>query len=889
MALDEYQDKRKFNETPEPTGGEPVGSTLHFVVQKHAASHLHYDFRLELKGVLKSWAVPKGPSMNPEEKRLAMLTEDHPYDYKNFEGIIPKGQYGGGTVIIWDEGTYDTPDVDPNDKKAQEHTLTSDFYKGALLFTLYGKKIRGQFALIKAPGKDEKSWYLLKVKDKFHSTADITRKDKSVVSGMTIEEMANNSAARQWQSNRSTTEQQPLKKHGKASLKLSTKGVKRPMPDTISPMNCTLIKEIFSNPNWVYEVKLDGYRIVSFVTGSSVKLQSRGGLDYTAKYPSISAALKALNLECILDGEIVALDEAGKMSFDVLQKPGSSTILIYYVFDIIWLDGYDLKGLTLLERKLILQQLLPQNDMVKYADHFEDGVGLWDQAQEMELEGIVAKRKNSVYQENYRSPDWLKLPAKKRQEFVVGGWAESERGRSFRSLLFGAYTDKGEFEWIGRSGGGYKEKDMPTILKQLKALEVKQSPFVNNILDTKGATIHYVKPDLVANFEFAAWTTSGRIRKPATFLGFRHDKDPKQVVRENPLALAKEKEIIESEPEVEVETLDEVRKPESATVSASKETMEESNWPLLENEEISSEQIFNIEGKDVRLTNVERQVWSGIPKATLIMYYHSIAPYILPYLHNRPLSLHIKNINAGAPGLYIKDMEGRQPEWATLFTTPRKHKKKGKRSVIDYLVCNDEATLLYCINLGCVDVNPWTSRTTDYLHPDYIIIDLDPSDEDFSKAVKTARAAKQYFDEHKLKALPKTSGKTGIHLYLPCEGFTFPQARKVANHICTEVQKLVPDITTTEINVAKRGTKLYIDPNQNDEADTVAAPYSVRPHHQPTVSTPLDWKEINDKLDPGNYTIDTILKRVEKKGDLFKGVDDPKIRTANSNVLRAFL
>ena len=273
----------------------------------------------------------------------------------------------------------------------------------------------------------------------------------------------------------------------------------------------------------------------------------------------------------------------------------------------------------------------------------------------------------------------------------------------------------------------------------------------------------------------------------------------------------------------------------------------------------------------------------------MIQYYHSIAAYILPHLKDRPLSLHIKPVNANAPGFYIKDMEGRQPDCAEIFSDKRKHSKKGKRSTIDYLVCNNEETLLYMINLGCIDINPWTSRTTASEYPDYIIIDLDPSDDDFSKAIETAMEAKKLFDKHKLQTFVKTSGKTGIHIYIPCVDFTFPQARTIAEKICNDIHQMLPDLTTTEVTISKRGNKLYIDPNQNDYADTIAAPYSARPYHIPTVSTPLEWKEVNEKLKPAVFTIKTAVARLKRKGDLFKKIPDEKIRNGNSKVLKQFL
>jgi bifunctional non-homologous end joining protein LigD len=379
--------------------------------------------------------------------------------------------------------------------------------------------------------------------------------------------------------------------------------------------------------------------------------------------------------------------------------------------------------------------------------------------------------------------------------------------------------------------------------------------------------VHFVKPELVANIKFATYTSSGMIRKPAIFLGLREDKKPKQVVEEKPISI----EEVEEKKETE------------------KKSFPGSNWPLLENEKITSEGSVMIDGKKVMLTNVEKELWPGVTKAKLIEYYHSISPYILPYLKDRAESLHIKNIKPTAPGLYIKDMQGKQVEWAKVFSTKRKHPKRGKRKIIDYLVCDDEATLLYMINLGCIDVNPWTSRIDNYLEPDFIIIDLDPSDEDFQKVIETTLAAKKVFNQLKIKAFVKTSGKTGIHLYIPCEKFTFPQARDIAEEICNHINKLLPEITTTEISVSKRGDKLYIDSNQNDEADTVAAPYSVRPAEQPTVSTPLEWKEVNKKLDPKKFNIDSIADRLKKKGDLFEGVMDEKIRKKNSSSLKELL
>ena len=868
--LEKYKAKRNFKKTSEPEGGNPHSDKLLFVVQKHAASHLHYDFRLEVKGVLKSWAVPRGPSMDPDERRLAMPVEDHPYDYKDFEGIIPKGQYGGGTVIVWDEGWYEpATDEKLKDKAAQEHWIMSNYYKNALKITLHGHKLKGDFILIKfKEDKHEGGWRIIKADDQYATTTDILLKDKSVKSKMTIEQMAGKRDADVWQSNRA-----PEKKGKDDNKVLVTQGIKRTMPKSVKPMLCTLTKEVVADDDYLYEIKWDGYRIISYIQNDKVRMDSRSALDYTHKYPPVAKALKDLGHDAVLDGEVVVFNDEGKPDFDTLQTyNGHNTPINYCVFDVLWLDGYDLKELPLTERKAILKDLLEGNDVLRFSQSFEDGAALYQQALDLDLEGIVAKRKDSSYVPDARDSRWLKTPTRKRQEFVIGGWAESDKSRSFRSLLFGAYNADGDFEWIGRSGGGYKQSEMPGILKQLEALEIPKTPFINKVLDTKGAKVHWVRPELVANFEFATWTKTGRIRKPATFLGFRKDKKASQVVREVPLSDEQEADIVE-EPK---------QKP-TVTTDA------DSNWPKIEAKRIESEREFEFGGHTVTLRNIEQELWHGITKAQLITYYHQLCPYILPHLKDRPLSLHIKQDGAMAPGFYIKDMEGRQPDYLDIFSDERRHKKKGKRDQIDYAICNNEAALLYLINLGNIDLNPWSSTTGNPQEPDFISIDLDPSDEDFGKAIKVAKAAKTIFDQLKLTSFVKTSGKTGIHLFLPCEGFSYPQARTLAEKICNAVADSVPDIATTEVSIDRRGTKLFVDPSQNDYADTLACVYSVRPYKHPQVSTPLEWKEVKDKLDPAKFTMDSLPERLEKKGDLFKELTSTGIKMANTKALAKLL
>jgi bifunctional non-homologous end joining protein LigD len=665
---------------------------------------------------------------------------------------------------------------------------------------------------------------------------------------------------------------------------LTRQGTKSPMPSHVKPMLCTLTKTPVRAEGYIHEIKWDGYRLLAHSNKGSVRLDSRSGLNYTNKYPPLQKALKKLGHDFILDGEAVVLNETGKPDFDALQNfNGHDDPIYFYAFDILWLDGYDLMELTLLDRKNILALLLAGNEVIRYSEHFADGPALYKQMQEMELEGIVSKKAISTYNPGERGMNWYKTPTEIRQEFVIGGWIESDKARPFRSLLFGAYKDK-QFEWIGHAGGGFKDSEMPAIMKKLKPLEIKRSPFVNEV-DTDGKA-HWVKPEIVANFKFATWTKSGRIRKPAIFLGFRNDKKPGDVSRE----IAKDQTADGNNRPALNETVKKVKftSTEKRPAQGPKKSPASSsgNWPLIENQKIRNEDVFKFDDCNITINNIDREVWKGITKADVIGYYHSVAGFILPHIINRPQSLHIKPVNANAPGFYIKDMEGREPECAEIFSIKRKHKAAGKRDMIDYLVANNEATLMYMINLGCIDINPWTSTIASPGNPDYIIIDLDPSDEDFNKAVETAKAAKEFFDKAKLKAFLKTSGKTGIHIYIPCINIDFKNARSIAEAICAGIQTLVPAITTTEVSVSNRGDKLYIDPSQNDFADTVAAPYSVRPFHKPTVSAPLEWKELKGAGDALQFDIHSIQKRLQRKGDLFAGVTDKKIATANTKLLQ---
>ncbi len=654
--------------------------------------------------------------------------------------------------------------------------------------------------------------------------------------------------------------------------KLIRSGKKTRMPGAVMPMLCSLVKEPFDNDDWLFEIKWDGYRLISHVDKQGVRMASRSGLDYTNRYPLLSKELKKIGVSMVVDGEAVVFNESGKPDFDALQLyNGNISPIVYCVFDLIWIDGYDVTGLPLVTRKTILQHVLARNEAIRFSEHFETGIDLYERIVKENLEGIVVKKKQSSYQPGQRGTDWLKIPTRIRQEFVIGGWAESEKGRAFRSLLFGAYNGS-KLEWIGRSGGGYKDREMPAILASLHQLETSVSPFTNKVLDTKGAVIHWVKPRLVANFEFATWTKSGRIRKPATFLGFRADKNPGDVVREMP-----------ADRPVKTSKTSAVLKP--VKLPARKYLNKESNWRKIDATNAGETDRLDVGDHVVEVTDVDRELWKGITKAELLGYYHTVAKIILPHLEDRPQSLHLKVNGAMAPGFYIKDMENRQPGYADVFVDKRKHRSPGKRNKIDYLVCNNEATLLYMVNLGCIDIHPWTSRITSIDTPDYINVDLDPSDDDFRKVIDAALIARDVFAQLKLTAFIKTSGKTGLHLLIPCSGFSFPQARKLSMALGALIHKQAPKFTTLEIDISRRGDKLLLDYSQYDYADTLAAPYCVRPARSPVVSAPLEWKEVKPTLNPLDFTIHTIGKRVSRKGDLWSNINDPAIVAANTKKL----
>lgn len=802
MALTEYRRKRKFSRTPEPTGGKPSRDALRFVVQKHQASRLHYDFRLELDGVLVSWAVPKGPSLNPADKRLAMKVEDHPLDYRTFEGVIPKGNYGAGTVMVWDEGTYSDYEDSDTFEEARKH-LKAGLMKGDLKFRLHGQKLNGAYALVKIKNEDN-SWLLIKKQDEYARDDDAAGDDFSAITGKSMEDIAR--GTRQW-----------LPKP-----KLNTRGGKKaPMPDSASPMLATLADKPVDDPGWIYEIKWDGYRIQARVEGGRAELLSRGSKDYTSIFSPICRELSDLKIDCILDGEVVVVDKDGKSDFAALQnyqKTGEGN-LVYYVFDALYADGYDLRPQPLTRRKENAAQIIAPLKNVRLSDHVVGrGAKFFAAAQAGGLEGIIAKEANSTYT-GRRSRSWLKIKTQQRQEAVIGGWTEPKGSRKdIGALVLGVYDDDGKLRYIGHTGGGMNDRLLGDLRKRLAAMERKTSPFADTF--KVNAPVHWVSPKLMAEVTFSEWTDDGRMRQPI-FAGLREDKDPTTVRRERP-----------------VDAEDIVEQPAS--------------------------------GQKAEITHRDKVFWpkESITKGDLIDYYESMADAILPYLAGRPESLNRYPNGIEGKNFFQKDLE-HHPEWVK--PAPIYSESNGKD--LNWLVINDRDTLLYAVNLGSIELNPWHSRIEALEQPDYCLIDLDAKTCGFETVVTVAQEARKILDKLGVQSVPKTSGKTGLHICIPLDArYTYEQSRMFAQVLVNVVHKRLPKLTSVERNPRKREKKIYLDYLQNRTGQTMAAPYCVRPVPGATVSAPLKWSEVKKGLDPKKYTMKTMGKRLEKAGDLWAPV-----------------
>ena len=754
--LREYERKRERKKTPEPFGGDVHrGKKPIFVVQRHDARRLHYDFRLERNGALASWAVPKGVPLEPGQRNLAVHVEDHPLDYATFEGEIPKGQYGAGQVEVWDNGTYE---------------LVEEKKDGGLTVRLEGKRLQGLWTLVPARlSGDEKNWLLIKKRD------EATRE----------------------------------RAHGR-----------------YAPMLATLAEKLPTGRGWLFEAKWDGYRTVTNVLNGDPELRTRKDQDYTERFRTVASAIpRALRTSnCVLDGEVCAIDEQGRTSFSAMQKGGYP--LVYYVFDLLELEGERLIDLPFVERRKRLEEILDRRSKtVQLSEAFEDGRALEQAAMEQGLEGVMAKRAQSRYEPGRRSRDWLKVkPGKQRQEFVIAGYTKGQGRRSGRlgSLIL-AVNEGGGLRYVGNCGTGFTEAEIDRLMKLLKPLERSDPSFqvVPKMPRVRKGDVVWAEPKLVCEVEFVEWTHDGHLRAPS-YQGLREDKEAQEVRPERP-----------------IET--EIKK-----------------------------------GKRVlRLSNLDKVFWpdEGITKGDLLAYYRDVADVLVPHLEKRPFTMKRYPNGIKEDFFFQKDAPKGMPEWLARKAFRATSRESRQKRMITYPLVNDELALLWMVNMGCIDMNVWYSRIDKPERPDFVLFDLDPSpDVGFRETVEVALLVKEVLEALELEGYPKTSGSDGIHVLVPIQRrYTYAETREFAEIVARTLERTHRGLVTTEWSKAKRRGVL-IDANQNGEGKTIASVYSVRPREGAPVSTPLRWNEVNEKLDPLAFTMEVVRGRIQDDGDLFAPV-----------------
>lgn len=877
--LDRYSAKRTFTRTPEPPAklAQARRGPLMFVVQKHAARRLHYDFRLELDGVLKSWAVPKGPSLELGEKRLAVEVEDHPFDYASFEGVIPEKEYGAGNVIVWDCGVY-SPDEGQaysfGDRDTAEERVRNELANGKLSFFLRGEKLKGSFALVRT--STDKQWLLLKHKDRFAGPSDILAHKHSVVSGASLDDVAPRGAKPQ-----------------QDAARLAPWGPVEKMPSKLDPMLADAGDAPRSDPQWLYEPKVDGYRTIAFVQGDKVRLQSRRGIDLTAAFPEIVADLAHQAVDTmILDGEIVALGADGRPSFNALQNRTQlktakqiadaqrETPVVLLCFDLLHFAGLNLRAAPYIDRRRYLSQCLLPSAHVQLVHTSEDAEKLYQASLESGFEGIVAKRKDSPYQPGKRSPAWLKIKATKTGDFVVGGYTKGKGAReSLGALLLGYWTGR-KLQYAGHVGSGLTEDLVKQLRERLSDLAVKNPPF------SEKPPLHrptsWLKPELVVEVEFTDWTPDGLLRAPV-FLRLRDDIEPQSVKRAAPKATR--------------------AKPKAMATPANEIA------DILQQLDSKATQInLEVGSARIRLTNLDKVYWPGdrgarqpeITKRDLIRYLASVSPYMLPHLKDRPLTMIRMPEGIHDERFFQKHSEQRLPDFVPTVAVFSEHRSDKH----DYVLANNLPTLLWLGQMGTLEFHVWHSRaavaadaasqSTDYSssvealessvlnYPDYLVFDIDPyiysgkeakgaepelNKKGFDMGRKVAFWIHALLKQMSLEALVKTSGKTGLHVFVPIERtVTFDGARQICEMVGRHVMKEHPRDVTMEWAVIKRTGKIFIDYNMNVRGKTLNVAYSPRGVPGAPVSMPLTWEEL-EAAEPMDFSIANVMARLEKTGD----------------------
>jgi bifunctional non-homologous end joining protein LigD len=811
VPLEKYRQKRSADTTPEPFGRASADRPHLFVVQKHAARRLHYDFRLEWGGVLKSWAVPQGPSPDPAEKRLAVEVEDHPVEYADFEGVIPEGNYGAGEVIVWDRGRW-IPLADPEEGER----------KGKLLFELQGYKLRGKWTLVrmKTRGKTSgREWLLIKERDAWaRKEGEGGYGQESILSGLTLEELASGAG-------RAAQIRARLEKLGAPRKRVRASDVRLMLAESR--------EAAFTKPGWVWELKYDGFRLLAAREDGAARLLYRKGMDATGTFPEIARAVSALPFESfVLDGEVVVLDATSRPSFGRLQKRALLQRRIdierasvelpatFFAFDLLAFEDFDLRPLALSERKALLERLTPRAGPVRYADHVEErGEDFLASVADLRLEGVVGKKADAPYRAG-RSSDWVKVRLDRVGDFAVVGYTQPEGSRSGFGALHLAFQKDGGLVYAGRVGTGFTEKQLSEISAHL-ASKRRDAPACSGPVPT-GRGHAWVEPELVCEVRFKEWTGEGLLRQPA-FLRFRNDKTIEECVREEDAGASSD-----PPPPPPAEALPE---------------------------------------KTVPFSNLDKVFWpdEGYTKGDLIDYYRAISPWLLPYLKDRPLVMTRYPDGIAGKSFFQKDAPNFAPGWIRLERIWSEHAERE----IDYFVCDDLETLLYVANLGSIPLHVWASRVAAPERPDWCILDLDPKGAPFSHVVKVARAIHALCEEIELPHFIKTSGATGLHVLVPLGGqCTHAESKTLGEILAKAVEKNVSEIATTARMIGSRGGKVYIDFLQNGHGKTIAGPFSARPVPGATCSAPLKWSEVDARLDPGKFTIKTLPARMKRlKGD----------------------
>jgi bifunctional non-homologous end joining protein LigD len=841
--LEAYRKKRDPERTPEPFGepssGVSAGIALRFVVQKHWARAMHYDLRLELDGVLKSWAVPKGPSTRAEEKRLAVHVEDHPLEYGSFEGTIPAGNYGAGSVIVWDDGWY---------RSFKPEDLLEQYERGKMELEFFGFKLRGRWTLVRM-SRSQKDWLFLKKDDGLASTVEaVDRYPESVITGLTVEEMRDRAGTLASMRERAVA---------MGAAKGDLFGTKIPL--TLA----TLEDRPPMGPDWLYEIKYDGVRVLASRRGDEVQMIGRSGEDITRRYPEIARALAALATpRFTLDGEIIAEDENGHPRFERLQarmhltKPrdieaARARIPVRAVFfDCLGVESYDLRGLELEERKELLARVVPPRGTVQRADHIlEHGEAFLAAVAEMGLEGIMAKRLKSRYA-GRRTPDWVKVKCDRRDLFVIGGATKPQGARSgFGALHVGRY-DNGKLVYVTKVGTGFDDQALKGIATELEPLERATSPF--DVRSPKGPGHAWYEPRLVCEVRYTEWTREGGLRHPA-FMGMRPGAKAEDCRAPEPMKIEEDGDGAAPP------------KAERAAKGARPKALAAGAAPG--------------ERHEVALTNLKKKFWpDGTTKGDLVGFYERIAPLLLPYLCDRPLVLTRYPDGIEGKFFFQKDAPVYVPDWVR---TEVIHAKDVDRD-IRYFVIDDADMLRYVANMGTIPLHVWSARVASLDRPDWMVLDLDPKEAPFAHVVQVARALKKILDDLELPSYPKTSGATGLHVLLPMgQRYTHEEVRTFARLLATMVVETLPEISTVVRSIKGRGGKVYVDFGQNGHGNTIVAPYSVRPLPGAPASCPLRWDEVNARLDPARFTIRTIPERFEEMDDplapvLGKGIDMAK-------------